>query len=342
MTFDPPERPAPKPQGSSPKLRLRDSNGAITDPRVRRQTDEILSAMRDLARGEPGARVRAGFTQNLSQADLDGICEVVDLLDEELQATVVSRDEHERALRELAQAQAQLLHAAKLAAIGQLAAGVAHELNQPLQIIGLSLEDVRDAVLSQDQEVALGFLDLIEEEVTRGGSVVGRLLAFSRQDETRESALANINDVVTKAMSVLRNQVTSAGIEVGLELDPNIEPVPCKVGELLQVVANLMINARDALTGRVEPRIITRTFTEHDWVGFEVIDNGPGIPDADLERIFEPFFTTKAIGTGTGLGLSIVHGIIDRHGGTIEVFTQLGDGTRVRVKLPSEASDRPR
>jgi C4-dicarboxylate-specific signal transduction histidine kinase len=279
--------------------------------------------LRDATAANPDDRVHRG-----------GIRNVIGSLSEGLATSTVSHEQHEVALRELAQAQAQLLHAAKLAAIGQLAAGVAHELNQPLQIIGLSLEDVRDAVLSSNTQSALEFIDLIEEQVTRGGAVVGRLLAFSRQDETRESALASINDVLTKALSVLRKQLTTAGIDLTLELDPNVDPVPCKVGELMQVVANLVINARDALAERDDPRIVARTFAAHDGVGFEIIDNGPGIATADLDRIFEPFFTTKGIGAGTGLGLSIVHGIIDRHGGTIEVRTPPGGGTCMRVKLP--------
>ncbi|PRP95249.1 sensor histidine kinase [Enhygromyxa salina] len=293
--------------------------------------------MRDLAQGRLGARVRASLDcpgQDPLREDLDGICDALNTLGEELQATVVSRNEYERALRELAQAQTQLVHAAKLAAIGQLAAGVAHELNQPLQIIALTLDELRDAVLAGDQNDTLEFLDLIEAQVTRGGTVVGRLLTFSRKDDAGGAALISINDVVTKAMGVLRAQCAASGIQIEERLDPNICPIPCKGGELLQVVANLVINARDALLDTAAPVIVVQTFSEDNCIGIEVSDNGPGIAGADLERIFEPFYTTKSIGVGTGLGLSIVHGIVDRHGGTIEVHSELGHGARLRVVLP--------
>ncbi|WP_165703962.1 sensor histidine kinase [Enhygromyxa salina] len=293
--------------------------------------------MRDLAQGRLNARVRRGCSCSTPDAlheDLNNIGVALNTLGEELQATVVSRDEYERALRELAQAQAQLVHAAKLAAIGQLAAGVAHELNQPLQIIALTIDEMRDAVLAQDQQDILEFIDLIETQVTRGGAVVGRLLTFSRKDDSSGSALININDVVSKAMGVLRAQCASSGIGIEVQLDPNISPIPCKTGELLQVVANLVINARDALERTPDPLIRVQTFVEDEAIGIEVADNGPGIPAADLERIFEPFYTTKSIGVGTGLGLSIVHGIVDRHGGVIEVLSELGLGARIRVKLP--------
>ncbi|KIG17849.1 Sensory box histidine kinase [Enhygromyxa salina] len=308
--------------------------------------------MCDLARGELDARVdtkllsEGGDDTDLYE-DLDGICVALNMLGEELQATVVSRDQYELALRDLAHAQAQVVHSAKLAALGQLATGVAHELNQPLQIIGLSVEEARDAIASGDSATALELLDAIEEQVTRGSIVAGHLLTFSRRDGHSDSdaTLASVNDVLTQAMSALGNQVRSEGIQFELDLAPDIEPIPCRVGELLQVVANLVINARDALRGRSDARIVARSFVEHDVVGFEVADNGPGIPAADLDRIFDPFFTTKAVGRGTGLGLSIVHGIIDRHGGTVEALTNSGGrpgdahdssghGTRMRVKLP--------
>lgn len=327
----------------------------MADLLIQRRTGEILAVMCDLARGELDARVDTELLSTTTDdsslyEDLDGICVALNMLGEELQATVVSRDQYEIALRDLARAQAQVIHSAKLAAIGQLATGVAHELNQPLQIIELSVEEARDAINSGDPAAALQLLDAIEEQVDRGGGVVAHLLAFSRREENHTASMANVNDVLTQAMIALGNQVRSEGIEFDLDLAPDIELIPCRVGELLQVVANLVINARDALRGRSGARIVARSFIEHDAVGFEVVDNGPGIPAADLGRIFDPFFTTKPIGRGTGLGLSIVHGIIDRHGGTVEALTNpsaddeasshvahgihMSHGTRIRVKLP--------
>ena len=330
----------------------------MADLRIQQRIGEILAVMCDLARGELDTRVdtellsASGDDTSLYE-DLDGICVALNMLGEELQATVVSRDQYEFALRDLAHAQAQVLHSSKLAALGQLASGVAHELNQPLQIIGLSVEEARDAIASGNLAAALELLDAIEQQIARGSAVAAHLLIFSRSDEARDATLASLNDVLTQAMSALGGQVRSEGIEFSLELAPHIEPIPCRVGELLQVVANLVINARDALRGQNNPRIVARSFVEHDVVGFEIVDNGPGIPAEDLDRIFDPFFTTKPIGRGTGLGLSIVHGIIDRHGGTVEALSNPGSnpgdvlglpgaspgaspgpGTRVRIKLP--------
>ena len=202
-----------------------------------------------------------------------------------------------------------------------------------MQIIGLSLEDLRDAIESGDQAGTLNFRDLVEEQVTRGGAVVGRLLSFSRQHEPRESALASVNDVVTKAMSVLASQLKSAGIVVDIELAPDIQAVPCKVGELLEssptwwpTHATRSADATTRTSSRGPSLRVTASAS-----GSSTTAQASRL--GNLERIFEPFFTTKGIGAGTGLGLSIVHGIIDRHGGRSRPAEPTG-GTIMRVTLP--------
>lgn len=306
---------------------------------VQTRVDELLTVMCALAEGKLDARVNNSAADESSelQATLDGICTALNILAEELQATVIRKEQYEVALGELQQTQSELVHTAKLASLGELAAGVAHELNQPLQIVGLAVDEVRDALEDGDLEGAHEYLETIEGQVSRGAGVVGRLLSFSRRHYGTPSQAMGLDAIINEAIAMLGGQLSTDGIALDAELESTVERVACKPDELLQVLTNLIINARDAVLDRDERRIIIRTTDMEGAVCVEVQDSGVGIPADDLPRVFDPFFTTKPVGQGTGLGLSVSHGIIRRCGGTIEALSEPGQGTRMRVTLPVQS-----
>ncbi len=305
---------------------------------VQGRINEILSMLCELAMGQLDVRLPppvkpAEGADEMLQA-IDGIIVALNMFAEELQATVIRKEQHEVTLAELEQTQIQLLHSAKLASLGELAAGVAHELNQPLQIIGFASEEIREQLDPKTQELLEPSLDIIDGQVSRGAGVVQRLLAFSRRDDSPDRVSADLNEVIREAENILCGQLSSQGIELDTEVSPARLIVAAAGGELLQVVTNLVINARDAVRNRPVRRIVLRTVAEERAACLEVSDTGAGIAPADLSRVFDPFFTTKPTGKGTGLGLSISHSIVRRYGGTIEALSNLGTGTRMRVTFP--------
>lgn len=310
----------------------------MSEQTVRARLEQTLEVMCELARGRLDARTSYPDLPEVDDPELsetlDGIAAALDMLAEEFQAAVVRKEQYEATVRELEQTQLQLLHSAKLASLGELAAGVAHELTQPLQIIGLSVDEIHDAEQTGDRTSVGQALGIIEGQVARSAGVIGRLLAFSRTERDSGKPRTRLNEAVTEAVGIWGAQLSALGIELSTDLALGVDDVECDHNELLQVITNLVINARDAVKGCPERRICLRTTAEDEFACIEVTDTGGGIAPADLPRVFDPFFTTKPQGKGTGLGLSVSHGIIRRHGGTIEAFSELEHGTRMRVMLP--------
>jgi two-component system NtrC family sensor kinase len=239
------------------------------------------------------------------------------------------------------EAQERFSQAEKLAAIGQLAAGVMHEINNPLATIaacaeslGYRIEDLEKSGVTMAPETH-DFLGIIENEVVRCKQIVDGLLDFSRPKQARKERV-NINDVVERTLFLLKHHVRFKKLTVQTEIDATVGRVPQANSEqLVQVLMALLINAMDAMGERGTVKIVTRpgADAQHGAI-LEVIDTGHGIARGELVKIFEPFYTTKAPGQGTGLGLSICYGIVQEHGGTIEVDSVLGQGSTFRVILP--------
>jgi len=238
------------------------------------------------------------------------------------------------------QAQQQLSQTDKLAALGQLAAGVMHEINNPLatvaacaESLSLRLFDMRKAgcdVPPQTDE----FIRIIEQEVQRCKRIVDSLLTFSRP-RSGDRAPTDINSVIQQTLFLLKHHTRFKRLRVQTLLDVELPPVPANAEQLIQVFMALLINAADAMSdaGRITIRT-RRGISEAEAVVAEVIDEGSGIGRSDLPRIFEPFFTTKPPGRGTGLGLSVCYSIIADHGGRIEVDSAAGAGSTFRILLP--------
>ncbi|MFQ6137397.1 MAG: ATP-binding protein [Candidatus Hydrothermarchaeales archaeon] len=242
----------------------------------------------------------------------------------------------EERTKELEDAQQQLIQSEKLASIGQLAAGIAHEINNPLANILMYAHLLKRDI--QEKKPNIEDVDVIIEQTEITSKIVQDLLEFSRQEKS-EMSLISINDLICKALDILENQLVVDGIDVVKRLRPDIPDVLGDANKLSRAFFNLVMNAYQAMPDG--GKLILSTTEEDSFVKITISDTGIGIPREHLSKIFDPFFTTKPVGGGTGLGLSVVHGIIEEHNGTIMVKSRVGSGTTFTIKLPKgEESDK--
>ncbi len=241
--------------------------------------------------------------------------------------------ENERMRRELEETQRQLVQAEKIASLGRLAAGVAHEINNPLAGV-LIYADILMKELEGKEQLRKDLEEVISQTL-RCKQIVARLLEFSRQS-LDERVLFDVNEIIGHCVELLQHQSLFHNVEIILDLHSDLPQILGNPGELEQVITNLMLNATDAMEGRGRITISTQSGLDMKEVVLTFNDTGPGIPPEIKEKIFEPFFTTKPVGVGTGLGLSVVYGVIHRHGGSIEVSSRPETGTTFIIKLPLE------
>jgi len=258
-------------------------------------------------------------------------------LNEGLEARVDERT------RELQETQTQLMQSEKLKSLGQLVAGVAHELNNPIGIVHANLqlldEFIGKLVAAQERgEDATKYREAITKLLSRGREgtervkeIVQNLRTFSRMDQA-DLQTANLTEEIDSTLTLMEHRLKGV-VEVSREYQ-ELPEVRCYPGQLNQVFLNLLINACDVLEEDGGGRITIRTSPIEGGVRLEFSDSGPGIAPEVQSRIFDPFFTTKEVGKGTGLGLSLSHGIIERHGGRIQVSSEPGEGTTFVIELP--------
>jgi len=259
-------------------------------------------------------------------------------------------DRVEEKTRELRRAHEHALHTEKMASIGKMAAVLAHEINNPLSGIltyskllrkwveRAELDRVQvngDPAGPHHQEIC-DSLDLIASESRRCGDLVKNLLTFSRTTPMNLQR-TSLNRVIEQSLRLVQHQLDLAGIEVQLQLDPNLPQVSCDAAQIEQVILALIMNAMDAMQQGGNLWLVTRFDSTQGQIQTVVRDDGCGIPPEILPRLFEPFLTTKETGRGVGLGLAISRSIMERHGGTIEVQSEPGHGTTFTVTLPCEA-----
>ncbi len=239
-----------------------------------------------------------------------------------------------KALGDLRMAQEVLVQTEKLSALGELVAGVAHELNNPLtSVVGFSTLLLEDTVPSKRRRHA----ELVAQEAQRAAQIVHNLLRFARKDEGVRTRVA-VNDAVAETVELRSYTLKHSGYALKVDLDASNPSIEADHGELQSVLLNLMNNAVDAMVGSGQGSTVTvATKQVRRGVRITVSDDGPGMPQSVSRRAFDPFVTTKEIGKGTGLGLSICHGIVRSYGGTIVFDTKLGRGTTFKLEFPAAA-----
>jgi len=287
----------------------------------------------------------------------------------QVQALLQTNEELTELNRKLSDAQDKLVQSEKLASIGQLAAGVAHEINNPIGFIfsnfgtlekylaqlfdmlaayeeaeaGLAGTPAAERLKKMREDIELDYLkedipSLMTESkdgIQRVRKIVQDLKDFSRVDARQEWEWVNLHTGIDSTLNIVNNEIKYKA-DVVKEYGP-LPDVECLPSELNQVFMNLLVNAAHAVNTE-RGTITIRTGVEGSDAWVEIADNGCGIPSENLKRIFDPFFTTKAIGKGTGLGLSLSYGIVKKHGGRIEVASEVGHGTTFRVTIPLKRS----
>ncbi|MBI2877541.1 MAG: HAMP domain-containing protein [Candidatus Tectomicrobia bacterium] len=240
-----------------------------------------------------------------------------------------ARDRLLEATKRKIELERQLQHSEKLAAVGRLAAGLAHEIGTPLNVISGRAEYLLADMEEEDPKArSLRTIVVQIERITR---IIDRLLGYARA-HSPQIVLTSLARVLSSVLALLDHELDRRGIQVELKLPPGLPHLAVDPHMLQQVFINLLLNALDAMPEGDRVRIAAEA--RNDWMEVSVEDAGCGIPAADIPRIFDPFFTTKKPGKGTGLGLSVISGIIQEHGGRIEVTSQVGVGTTFRIHLP--------
>lgn len=260
-----------------------------------------------------------------SNEELRSTTEELEVSNEELR---VSNVELEKKTDELAQAHEKLLHQKKLAAVGQLASGIGHELRNPLGVVKNAAYYIKTKIGSSDEKL-LKHLDIMEREINNANKIINDLLGFSRtrMPSTRPE---DVNKIVEQTLEVVQSP---HNVLIVQDTDENLPKVMVDKDQIQQVLVNLCLNGIQAI-GAEGGELKISTHRQDGFVQIRVTDSGSGIPEEHLSKLFDPFFTTKA--KGVGLGLAVTYGIVEKHQGTIEVQSQVGQGTTFIIKLPTE------
>ena len=314
------------------------ASSQIYSPEVAR---EIMRLMRGNDYGPPGKITSLRVT--LVRRDGEDVpvsfsSAIIKKDDREIGSVGIFSDLRERIRirKELEEAKIQLMQTEKIASVGRLAAGVAHEINNPLSGI-LLYADMLVKELADNPQWSADLQEIIDQTL-RCKEIVTRLLEFSRQSVGQRVPF-EINHTINRSAELLARQSLFHDIEFVIDLQPDIPQMTGDPGQLQQVFTNLIINAGSAMKGKGKIVITSRFDPECEEVSLQFADSGPGIDPDIMNKIFEPFFTTKRPGEGTGLGLSVVYGIIQQHGGTIEVKNSELGGAIFTMTLPLECPE---
>ncbi len=241
-----------------------------------------------------------------------------------------------RMLRDLLHRHEQLIQSEKMAVVGNLTSGIAHELNNPLNNIGLSVEALLDGISEMSLEQRTHILEQVATQVDRASGTVRNLLDFTRKERQVFTTL-DIGQALQTSLKLVENERKLAGVDLSLEIDSNLPTVKGNPRGLEQVFLNLFLNAIQAMGEGGELGVSASS--NDDCIVVKVSDTGPGIDEKHTKQIFEPFFTTKDPGKGTGLGLFVSLGIVEDHGGRLEVSSKMGEGTAFFVYLPYQKAN---
>lgn len=310
--------------------------------RMTRPLGQMVDATRSIAAGDFDHEVRVDPN---SEGEISRLAGSFNLMLRSLRQMRSDLEEWGRTLEEkvrdrsaeLVKMQSRVAQSERLASIGMLAAGVAHEVNNPLggilALTALTLEDLPEDDASREN------LEEVVRQTERCRDIVKHLLEFSRQTEVSPEEL-DLNEVLDRTLGLLRRQSLFFNIEIEPDLAPDLPRVYGDRSQLQQVFMNIFMNAVEAMDEQGTLGVVTRNVPDDEVVELRISDTGCGIPPEHIDRIFDPFFTTGKDGQGTGLGLSIAYGIISRHHGSIAVESEVGRGTTFIIGLPAAASFR--
>ncbi len=264
--------------------------------------------------------------------------EIISALRAELAALKHAAEEKNELLRI---AQMQLSQAGKLATLGTVGAGVAHELNNPLTVISAEADEILDAIQAgyHDAQFTAVSAANIKKCAERMRRIIDHIRQYTRKEEDTAWSRLNVNAVIQDALVILESPLLNAGISVELQLAPELPCIWGHPSKLESVFQNLFSNARDAFdpdTKSEHRKLLIQTTANRDEITVTIRDNGCGMPDTVKEKLFEPFFTTKEAGCGTGLGMSIVRSNVVAHNGTITLSSDCTTGTEFTIRLPIE------
>jgi two-component system NtrC family sensor kinase len=279
----------------------------------------------------------ASATNEIEKGNLDAVVEITSSdelgeLAETFNAMATALKERDKQLKEYTQS--KIMESERLALIGQIAANVAHELNNPLQGIVTYSHLLLEKMPSENS--AKESLNKIVIQANRCRDIIRGLLDFSRQRKP-DKTVCNINSVIEECVSLVENQALFHNIQIEKRLSQEIPMVAVDPSQMQQVFMNMIINAAEAMDESGQLNLGTKFNPDEDLLEIEIADTGQGIHEKHLDKLFDPFFTTKDIGHGTGLGLAISYGIIKEHKGTIAVESELGKGTTFRIRLPRDS-----
>jgi two-component system NtrC family sensor kinase len=309
---------------------------SIFSKRITRQIDQLRKGADVIAEGNLENRLRVD-----SGDEIELLAQQFNLMASKLQDSYQTLEKKvEERTRELKASQEAMVQQEKMVGIGQLAAGIAHELNTPLgTIIGYAQMLREDLTAQPSSNGNIQDVSEIIEQAGRCRDLVKNLLNFSRRSTTEKSD-ANINVIIGKILSLIEHDFEMKGVQVHMDLDDDLPKVKVNENEIAQVILNLAKNAADSMPEGGDLRISTAYEATTDRVRIDVHDTGCGIEESDRNRVFEPFFTTKEVGKGTGLGLSICYKIVENHSGSMEFDSVIGQGTMFRVYIPVNAEVR--
>jgi signal transduction histidine kinase len=283
---------------------------------ITRPLEQLSKATEIVAKGQFNVKLATGSSD-----------EIGDLADS-FSKMASELDSREKALQD---AQSALVQSEKMSAFGQLGAGIAHEIKNPLAGI-LGLAQLSKRKMGEADPIHKN-LEIIEKETNRCTTIIQNLLKFARQEKV-DYGPVDLNQVASDAMAIVEHQLEMNKVKLKPELTEDLPIISGNANQIQQVLINLMINAQQAMEGRAGEVNVSTVAGSNGHVQIKVGDNGPGMPEEVRTKIFEPFFTTKAVGKGTGLGLSVSYGIIQEHKGEIKVDSTPGEGTTFLITLP--------
>ena len=320
----------------------------FTRRKINKPLNEIVKASEAVSRGDKSTRLDLGATQlsdmkMVSKAFnemLDNLQTATDELQnwsQQLEYKVHKKSE------ELTEIQNELIHVERIASLGKLSSSVAHEINNPLSGVLTYTKLVHKQLTKLDmagkeKDSMLKYLRIIEDETKRCGDIVKGLLDFSRKDQL-DFKVHHLHNVLKETFSLMDHQMKISNIILTTDIAAKEDRVNCSDNQIKQACVAILLNASEAISGNGE--IIIRTSNpDKESIRIEIIDNGAGIAQEDLQHVFEPFFSAKEKTSGIGLGLAIVHGIINSHNGRVELESDLGKGTTVIITLPLVSKDK--